>query len=185
MTHPGSGNPTWQGWPSTGTPITALSLENIETLLDNLAAEGDRPFARYHCAISGGQNIAANNTPQNVPFDVAKDISSGVTRNGQMTVFTLNRAGVWTITAGYRLQSSASTMHQFMIWDGTNGAARYGESWSPGIANGGGNNLTIHRRFGVGATVAAGVAIMNTSTASRIATDVPESTYISFLWERP
>ena len=40
MTHLGSSNATWQDFPSTGTLITALTLENIETAIDLLV---DRP----------------------------------------------------------------------------------------------------------------------------------------------
>lgn len=33
-----SGNPLWEDYPSTDTPVTATALENIETALDGLAA---------------------------------------------------------------------------------------------------------------------------------------------------
>lgn len=34
MTHPGSGNPTWQDYPSIATPVSAAALEAIESRLD-------------------------------------------------------------------------------------------------------------------------------------------------------
>lgn len=38
MTHPASGNPTWEDWPSTATLITAARLEAIEGVLDRATA---------------------------------------------------------------------------------------------------------------------------------------------------
>lgn len=37
MTHPASGNPRWQDYPNTSTPVTAASLEAIEGALDVLS----------------------------------------------------------------------------------------------------------------------------------------------------
>ena len=39
MTHPGSGNSTWQSYPSTQTPITAAALESVETALDKMPGQ--------------------------------------------------------------------------------------------------------------------------------------------------
>lgn len=39
MTHPVSGNPTWQDYPNTSTPITAAALEAMETALDRTPVE--------------------------------------------------------------------------------------------------------------------------------------------------
>lgn len=37
MTHPGTGNPTWQDYPNTSTPVTAAALEAMEGVLDRAA----------------------------------------------------------------------------------------------------------------------------------------------------
>lgn len=178
-----SGNPTWQDYPSLATPVTAATLESIEGVLDR--TDG-RAFARYHCAVPGGQSITANGTPQNIPFDVDVSTHPDVSR-GSPTVptatylFTLNRAGVWTISTGIRFQSTGGTLNQLMIWNGTSSAVRYAETQQ---ATGLGSCITTSYRFPAGAVVAAGLAILSTATPSKVATDVPGSTFITFTWER-
>jgi hypothetical protein len=182
-----SGNPTWQDYPSTSTLITATSLEGIEGAIDtNTAALSPLQgggHVRYHCTVSGGQNIFADGTPKTIPFDTAVDTHTDVTRNGT-TTFTLNRAGVWIISIGLRNQTTVAAVHQFMIWDGTTSTNRYAEqvtasgtatSWS----------LTTQRRFTAGSVVAAGLAILTTATNDKVATDVPGSTFFAATWIRP
>ena len=177
-----SGNPTWQDLPSTATPITAEALEQLETAVDRTAA---RPFARYYCNVAGGQNITADGTPKSIPFDVAQTTHPDVRRtDGTTYKFTLNRAGVWLIAAGVRLQSASNARHQFMIWDGTASAARYGEVATAASPDTSSWNVTALRRFPAGQVVAAGLAILTTGS-DKVATDVPESTFLALQWMGP
>ncbi|MEU9819222.1 hypothetical protein ACIGG9_15975 [Pseudonocardia alni] len=174
--------------PGNADPDVFLYRETANVLAvdpgDSLRVRGalvhEQPFARYYCGVAGGQNIVANGAPQNIPFTVALETHSEVIKNGN-TTFTLGRAGVWQVSGGYRLSSGAAANHQLMIYNGSSSTVRYAESQqNPGS----GNNVTVTRRFGVGAVVALGLAIAG-STNSTIATDVPESTHISLMWLRP
>lgn len=62
MTHPATGNATWQDYPSTSTPITAATLEAQELALDNHEARLDAVSGALQAKAIVNQTIAAANT---------------------------------------------------------------------------------------------------------------------------
>lgn len=163
---------------------TALSGQ-ISTLTGRVSTVEARPFARYYCDVaSPGQFLTNDGTLQNVPFNIALTTHAAVTRNGN-TTFTLNRAGVWTISAGIRIRSGPATARQIVIYDGTLSTGRWIEQHQPtNITLPAGMSTTVTRRFPAGQVVALGYAQTAGTGEVRIAFDAPESTSISFMFER-
>lgn len=174
-----SGNPTWVDWPDASTLVTALSLEQIEAMIDLLIGGA---HARYECTVAGGQNITQNGTPQTIPYNNPVHTHADVAHpNNQQ--FVLNRAGVWRLSAGLRLQTTVAGYHQFMIYDGTS-ANRYAEVAYPSntVTS---FNVSTERRFAAGASVYAGLAIGGSGGSDKVATDVPGSSFFAATWIRP
>lgn len=59
MTHPGTGNPTWQDFPNTSTPISAASLEAMENLLDTVGAKAPRSVPWCEVRLTANAGTAA------------------------------------------------------------------------------------------------------------------------------
>lgn len=90
MTHPGSGNRTWQDYPSTVTPITAYALEQIEAALDKSTYPPTGVWTR-----TSHQSIP-NNTWTVLAASVADTTPVGITNtNG---VLTFAAAGLYAFT---------------------------------------------------------------------------------------
>lgn len=64
MTHPASGNPTWQDYPNTSTLVTAASLEAMEGVLDTVPGKAPRSFPVCESRLTAdfGSNAFAGNT---------------------------------------------------------------------------------------------------------------------------
>ena len=95
MTHPGSGNPTWQSYPSTQTPITALALESIETALDQMPGQ---VFFRLDCTADFTQ--ATSDLLAGGGWSIVKDTHGGgaVGANNGDTKYTIPVAGrLWDV----------------------------------------------------------------------------------------
>lgn len=83
-----SGNPTWQDFPSTATPITAAALEHIETALDREVAP---PFG-HAGRTAGFQNVSAGGEVG----VTAQVLSGGMTASGNALVVPTD--GLYLIT---------------------------------------------------------------------------------------
>lgn len=59
MTHPGTGNQTWQDYPNTSTPITAASLEAMETVLDTVGSKAPRSVPACEVRLTANASITA------------------------------------------------------------------------------------------------------------------------------
>lgn len=180
MSH-ASGNATWVDYPSTATLITATTLEDIETLLDLLAAP---PFARYYSAAATGFTFTGSR--QRIPFATAQDTHADVTSGGSGTTFTLNRAGVWRIEAGIRMSASATSQTKYLnisnSADLTTGG--YSEVQDFQTVSGGSFHTSVTRRFAAASVVCATLLISGSSTTATVATDIAEDTFISLTWVR-
>lgn len=119
MTHPGSGNSTWQDWPSQATLITAERLEAIELALDGMA--GTRPsdggVAVYMPSGSPNQSVPANSTPR-LALGVAMRNTTLVTRTavGEGATATINRTGLWAVSLGVGMNNTASGVKRAHIF---------------------------------------------------------------------
>lgn len=116
MTHPASGNATWQDYPSTSTLVTAAGLEAIENVLDGLVSTAsERPIghAGYTAGTQGLNNVngaylnltAAQITRGGVTFSAANDTLTvpvagpyRVSLHAYMTGGTAPWKGVFSIT---------------------------------------------------------------------------------------
>lgn len=110
MTHPASGNPTWQDYPDITTLVTAAGLESIESTLDAHKTALTKNIASYvPSAVQSIPNAAATN----LLFGTASLTTTAVTRatSGAGHVFTLTRAGLWIVLAYCRLQAGGTTAY--------------------------------------------------------------------------
>lgn len=107
MTHPGSGNPTWQDYPNTATPVTANTLEAIENVLDTHHSRLGFVPKRSAWAQSGATAPTGTSTLAGlVPVAGLQDAPITSTGNG---AFLLNQPGVWSLT--YQATTDAGAAH--------------------------------------------------------------------------
>lgn len=93
MTHPASGNPTWEDWPSTATLITAARLEAIEGVLDRTAGSVQARAAANQMITTAGTWTAVA-----LPIEDLDDanVHSTTTNTGR---FLWPNAGLYRISA--------------------------------------------------------------------------------------
>lgn len=139
-------------------------------------------YARYRQSTL--QAVAAA-TDTKVQFQTAVDSATQVTPSGTGNIdFTLNLAGVWSITATARLASNASANERLLALAKSSdiGGTRYAQS-NVGIANASANlSVSINRRFAAGDSVSA-VIWQNTGGSVNTDPSFAENMHISFNWE--
>lgn len=188
-THPGSGNSTWEAYPSTNTLFTADRAEAMEgaidandALLDLLMA---RPFVRQ---VSGAATaFTFNGVRQRIPFATVLDSHADVTPSAGGTIFTLNRSGVWRMEAGIRLSASTASQTKYLNLSSSADLSTGGYIEAQELRAGSGGALAVStsRRFGAGAAVCATLLLLGAGSTATVAADIPEATSIALTWERP
>lgn len=103
MTHPGSGNPVWQNYPSTTTPITAAALENLEGAVDAVAGRlvQVRASANQSLTVTGWLPVA-------LPLEDVDDLDGHSTTTNTARV-TLPQAGLYRVSGQVMWLNGTST----------------------------------------------------------------------------
>ena len=108
MTHPASGNPTWQDYPDLSTPVTADALEAMEGALDAVSAPGP--------VVALVQNTAQNvlgSTWTAITFD-SEDLDTAGLWSGSGNTLTIPAAwaGLWAVcgSVGYQLNTTGARL---------------------------------------------------------------------------
>jgi len=144
--------------------------------------------ARYVVTALSTLNIAAGGNGLRVPLKTSEYTTADVTPNANSDLFTLNRAGLWEITANARFGIPAGGVGIFYISDdigaGGNANTFASSTQNPVNAITCDFNLSLTKRFAVGQTLAiwafcSAAAIIDTGAGRHVRTS------ISLKWVRP
>lgn len=134
--------------------------------------------ARYYQ--STGQSIA-NTTDTYLAFDATAYSTADVTRDGTNTSFTLNRAGLWEISAGARLVAATSGERHIFI-DLFGNARVAGQTTQTGLLAG----LTCSTGpIRIASSQVVKVGMFQSSGAARLTDISGQMGFISLSWIRP
>lgn len=141
--------------------------------------------ARYRAATATAQALAAgNNAVQFATVDYASnDVVASGTNN---TVFTLQRAGLWTIDIGTRIADSAANVTRALQLTDSTFATVYKAQTLP-VAGTPTVDLSMSctRRFPVAAGLSVNAISSATGSIERATAATASRTSISLVWERP
>lgn len=115
MTHPASGNPVWQDFPSTDTLISAAALNAIESFLDRYARPADGGMATY--IPNAAQSIAAAGSPKLIQFAAGQRATSLVTRNfvSPGHTFTLGATALWAVSLSVGMNNTSAGVKRVSV----------------------------------------------------------------------
>jgi hypothetical protein len=103
MTHPASGNATWQDYPNTTTPVTAASLEGIENALDEhetALASGGATKPIGHAGYTAGSQGLNNVNGAFLNLTASQITRGGVTFSAANDSLTVPTTGPYRVSAG-------------------------------------------------------------------------------------